>query len=222
MDAVIFDLWKTLIKPGSKTFTQGIADALEMDEDYVRDYIRSSSSRNKNIGYKQIVQEIWSFTHDRSMGRDIQHRVDSTYKQFVADAKFIHGAEECLETLREKGYRVGIVSNSTSVSIAVTDALRLREKVDGIYISCVTGFLKPDPRAFHHVAKEWNLFPNQVLVVGDKLTTDVLGAKLAKMNVVWYAPNVVVKKTTIPVDIAGIISDLSEVVNIVEEQGGRA
>ncbi len=209
MKAIIFDLWNTLVKPGATTFTQCLADALSMEEDYIRDYIRASSSRNSNIHYSQIVQEIWHYTHKTSLDKATHKKVEDAYAHFVSDAKYINGASECLVELRENNFKIGVVSNATSVTIAVAKTLGLHEKVDDVFISCMTGYLKPDPRAFRMASRTWGVDEGDVVVVGDKITTDILGAKLAKMNVIWYAPHIKVMDVgNMPVDITAIVSDL--------------
>jgi HAD superfamily hydrolase (TIGR01662 family) len=217
MKAVIFDLWNTLVRAREHTFTQCIAHALDMNEDCILDYIRASSSRNSDIHYTEIVQEIWQFTHHASLPPRTLSAVHDVYKNFVRNAEYVEYAETCLRELREYGYRIGVVSNATSVSDAVVRHLKLDKAVDRVFLSCFTGFLKPDPRAFHQASREWGISPEQICVVGDKISTDILGAKLARMHVLWYAPLVKVSGSSIPVDIVGIISSLMEVPKLLGE-----
>ena len=47
------------------------------------------------------------------------------------------------------------------------------------------GYVKPDPRIFHHVLNELGLEPEDCLHVGDLYGADILGAKNAGIDVVW-------------------------------------
>lgn len=57
-----------------------------------------------------------------------------------------------------------------------------------IYISEVIGKSKPDPAFFSYVLSDLNFNKEEVLVIGDSLTSDVKGAKDAGLEVVWYNP----------------------------------
>ena len=210
MKAVVFDLWNTLVQPDSQTFTQLLAESLDMDEDNVRDYIRSSSSR-QNIDYLQIVQEMWHYTHKEELPTLTLEKIKEACRVFADKATLISGAANCLRELRESNYKLAIVSNSTSVSYGVVKSLGLDDLVDDVFLSCSTGILKPDPRAFYKPVKKWRIDPKDIYVIGDKITTDVLGAKLARMHFIWYAPNITVKRDFIPVDIVGIVRSLQEI-----------
>lgn len=214
--AIIFDLWNTLVSPNGEKFTQRIARALELDEDYVLDYIRSSSSRHNEIHYKEIVREIWKYRFQDSIPPKYLKRVEKEYKSFVNNTVYISNAIECLKTLRSNGIKIYILSNSTSVSIDVVERLSIHTLVDEVFLSCQIGFLKPDPRSFYTIVNELNILPNNLCVVGDKITTDILGAKISGMKVIWFAPHIKINNQhLIPVDLLGIATDLDQVPNII-------
>jgi len=211
MKAVFFDLWNTLIRPGSKKFTDCMAEAMNIEADYVLDYLRASSSRHSDVHYKRIVHEIWGYRHGKGISRATMKKVEVAHDQFVQSAEFIEGAVELLAGLRHQGLHVSIVSNATSVSATVVDRLGVRSMVDEVFLSCQTGYLKPDPRAFLKAAEGKAFQPNQCCVIGDKLTTDILGAKLASMPAIWFSPDVQVVRDELCVDLVAIVNALPQV-----------
>jgi putative hydrolase of the HAD superfamily len=89
-----------------------------------------------------------------------------------------------LEDLRERQFRLGIISNATDLVEKVLDNLRLTEYFDSIVISDKVGVRKPKERIFLIAAERIRARPNRILYVGDRLAIDVLGAKRAGMNAV--------------------------------------
>jgi putative hydrolase of the HAD superfamily len=67
----------------------------------------------------------------------------------------------------------------------LVDRLGFRPWLDPALSSAGTGIRKPDPLAFAPILAAWNLPPEAVVMVGDTLAADVLGAKRAGMHSVW-------------------------------------
>jgi putative hydrolase of the HAD superfamily len=67
----------------------------------------------------------------------------------------------------------------------LVDRLGLRPWLDPALSSAGTGIRKPDPRAFDPILEAWELPPEDVVMVGDSLEADILGANRAGMRSVW-------------------------------------
>ncbi|WP_051944779.1 HAD family hydrolase [Streptacidiphilus rugosus] len=84
------------------------------------------------------------------------------------------------------GYRHGLLSNSSS---AYQDdkltAIGLRHRFASLVCSDEIGHAKPAPEAFLAGCAALGLPPHQVAYVGDRLTTDALGARGAGLHGVW-------------------------------------
>ena len=57
-----------------------------------------------------------------------------------------------------------------------------------IIISEEFGLMKPDPAIFNEATQQAGYAPEQILYVGDSLTSDVDGALNAGWNMAWYNP----------------------------------
>ena len=87
---------------------------------------------------------------------------------------------ESLKTLREKGYRLWLLSNAQEVFTRYElRALGLADAFDGIYLSSAFGFRKPDARFFRALLEEQKLDPKKCLMIGNDRDTDIAGAKAA-------------------------------------------
>lgn len=96
-------------------------------------------------------------------------------------------AVSTLETLREAGYRLGMISNAADESDVqmLVDRNNLRQYFDVLLVSAAVGVRKPHPRIFQMALDHWGVSPEQAVMVGDTLGADILGAKLAGMTSVW-------------------------------------
>ncbi len=86
---------------------------------------------------------------------------------------------ETLETLRARGYRLGIVSNWNWYLPDLCHALGLDRYVDFIVTSARVGAEKPHPAIFQTALAQARAAPEQTLHVGDNPEADVLGARQA-------------------------------------------
>ena len=92
-------------------------------------------------------------------------------------------------TLSERGLRLGMFSNATHDPLIqrLVDRLGFRPWLDPALSSAGTGIRKPDPAAFAPILDAWGLPPEAVVMVGDTLEADILGAHWAGMRTVWYS-----------------------------------
>ena len=89
----------------------------------------------------------------------------------------------------KKSYRLYAVSNGTEIvqdgRIAST---RIDKHLDGIFISGRVGADKPSPIFFDRVFAEIGGDRRNAVIVGDSLTSDILGGINAGIRTIWYNP----------------------------------
>lgn len=113
------------------------------------------------------------------------------YSPLVEHSGVEEGLADTLATLRARGYRLGLVSN-TFVDGAIHDRhLALHGLLEffpvRVYSSAV-GYRKPDPRIFRTALDRLNATANEAMFVGDLVKTDIVGAKRAGMVTVLKLP----------------------------------
>ena len=100
------------------------------------------------------------------------------------------GVKETLRELREDGHRLWLLSNAQRVFTAYEmEALGLTECFDGIYISSDYGYRKPDRRFFDALLTEQGIRPEEALMIGNDLQTDIAGGRNAGMKTLYIHSN---------------------------------
>ena len=94
---------------------------------------------------------------------------------------------DTLVALRDAGYRIGCISNTNDGAHVwrMVDRFGLRTWLSPIYTSEEFGLRKPHPRLFQTVLDDWGMSPEEVIMVGDTLDADVLGAHNAGLRGIW-------------------------------------
>lgn len=92
---------------------------------------------------------------------------------------------DALDTLKDRGFIVGVVSN-TSIPPEIIDRYLLEsgilERVDFRVLSSETGWRKPHPAIYRAALDRTGVFPWETLFVGDRFLEDVAGPKSVGMK----------------------------------------
>lgn len=87
---------------------------------------------------------------------------------------------------------------------------------DGIFISDKIGYEKPSIEFFNAVSKEiGELNHEEVMIIGDSLTSDIRGGNNADILCCWYNPDGAENKSNLKIDYE--ITDIAQVLNILDE-----
>jgi HAD superfamily hydrolase (TIGR01549 family) len=99
----------------------------------------------------------------------------------------VPGAEQMLQTLQAKGYRLFAASNSFGhLQRSRLQHAGILHYFEDTFISMDIGYDKPDIRFYQEALRRANLQPSEVLMIGDSMTTDVLGAQAAGMDALFF------------------------------------
>lgn len=117
-------------------------------------------------------------------------RCEERYREYLAIGHyFVDGAEDILAYLSPK-YDLYLASNG----VAATQYSRLASAgishyFKEIFISEDTGHHKPEPAYFDYCFRRIPDFdPHQALIIGDSLTSDILGGIRAGIHTCWFNP----------------------------------
>ncbi len=100
------------------------------------------------------------------------------------DERPYDGCAAVLNTLRARGYRLGVIANQqpgTAQRLAQWDLL---QHFDVIAASAELGVEKPDPAIFRWALREAGCEPENAVMVGDRIDNDILPAKALGMQTV--------------------------------------
>jgi HAD superfamily hydrolase (TIGR01662 family) len=126
-------------------------------------------------GYPNIPPE-----HTRAALRQM-YAVTQTYWKREDDAL------PALAVLSRQGYRLGLISNAADADDVRTilQQHQLAAWFEQVLVSAEVGYRKPHPHIFQRALDFFAVSPDRVVMVGDKLGADVLGAQNAGLASVW-------------------------------------
>jgi putative hydrolase of the HAD superfamily len=211
--AVTFDLWQTLIvdQPGGaetrrRWRLQGAFDALnkagflatweQVHKAYngCLDACQEIRGRGEDVSFSGQVHifldEIQTGLAD-GLSKETFAEITETYREayFSSPLLAAPGSHEVLDDLRQRGIRVGLISNTgTTPGVTFRQSLQglgLHDYFDVLTFSDEVGLAKPSPRIFHLTLEQLGVTPGRAVHIGDTLEHDVAGARAAGMGSVW-------------------------------------
>lgn len=128
-------------------------------------------------------------------------------------------AQQTLQALRERGYHLGLLSNTwwaASWHNAELATHGLTHLLDEVVYTSDLAYSKPHPSVFREVARRLRVEPAECVMVGDRMIDDIAGALSAGMRAVW-------KKNDYPwpkpehIVPSAVIATLAELLPLLEE-----
>lgn len=133
-----------------------------------------------------------------------------------SNADLIPGALGFCRHLSEMGCVLAIVTNGAAVAQRGRYAISgLGEYIPNLFISQELGVNKPDPLFFDYVCRNLEIEDrNQALVVGDSLSSDILGGNQAGIDTVWFNPHgAVLKGPAQPTYTAAMYAEIEAIIS---------
>ena len=164
IDAVIFDLFGTLIHLPRDTnpylqLCRAIGDSSRIRQSLVVDApTLADFCDHLGVSHPPNLPDI-----QRDLDADIDRA--ETFPETLA----------VLQTLRERGLRVALISNLASPYKRAVVRLNLESYFDTILYSCDLGIAKPDPEIYRDALSKLNATADSTLMVGDSQRSDVDG-----------------------------------------------
>lgn len=163
-----------------------------------------------------LVGRFREFFEQMNLNPALAEAFNDSYQLSLGDTiVYCDDSLELVDSLRGR-VKQYVVSNGTVV--AQTKKLknsRLGERMDGIFLSEEIGFEKPAPEFFDCVIERTGERRDECLIVGDSLTSDILGGNNAGIRACWYNPRGNANNTIAHADYE--IHSLNEVRQILEE-----
>lgn len=195
---IIFDLGNTLMYMGHDwraVLAQGAADLAEF-----------LLARGFDIEPGQFADDFVSLRRslwEKSVEAQVEYTADYTLKTLLAQLGYENvsdslieqavntffafeeslwqpypGAEATLRELSERGYRLALISNAIYDPLIqrLVDKGGFRKWLDPALSSAGVGIRKPHPGIFQIVLDQWEFPPSQVVMIGDMVRFDIVGA----------------------------------------------
>ncbi len=168
-------------------------DALALKAAYVAEaegFWHRLSAEDLKVKLASLRASMWQTALDSVGIGEIEHLAQRSAERYnayrVKYFTLFPGAVDLLRSLRERGLKLGIVTNGLSETHREKIALlRIGEYFDAIFLSDEVGMVKPDPLLFAHACRTLGGAPAHAAMVGDRYDRDIRGALAAGLFTVW-------------------------------------
>jgi len=214
LNVVLFDLGNTLIyfdtnwpeviaQSNQALYTYLLKSGYKLDEAFPSIY-----SIRMNRYYQERETEFIEYTAELFL-RDLMNEYGygqvpaeilkkAVATQFaVSQAHWLpeEDARPLLQLLKREGYRLGLISNAIDpqdVRVLI-DKGNFAPYFEVTLISAEVGLRKPHPKIFQIALDHFNVRPDEVVMVGDTLGADILGANNLGIASVWINRRMVMR-----------------------------
>ena len=161
------------------------------------------------------------FRRPLSMGRGLENvRLDHCPEVSVRllvfcplKPRLVDGAHQVMDYLKSRGYGLHMCSNGFhEVQYRKLKACGMTDYFNTIVLSEDAGANKPSPVYFDYAFRMTGASPATTLMIGDNFQTDILGAKAAGLDVMWFNPDPEQNKATETVNYE--IHSLREIISL--------
>ncbi len=183
--AILFDLWGTLVEQGVRSPLKQVLDILDIRmpfSEYVERMERAMMTRpfeNLTAAFSAVCKEFGLSCRQQQLERCVG--------MWNTSWMLAQLYPETIEVLQELGreHRLILVSNTDPISVQkVLEKHHLKPLFHAIYLSCETGMLKTDRGFLSRIMEENSLAPEDCIIVGDSIQSDMLPAQKAGIRAV--------------------------------------
>ena len=200
MKAIVFDVDDTLYDL-STPFKQTCREIFPEDTDLDLEGAFLASRRYSDSVYARCLsgemsmEEMYIYRFKNAF-LDYGKKIDALkalefqaiYEEKQHEIKMTDAMRQLMQNLKEK-VTLGIITNGPAQhqwdkvnALGVTEWI----PVGHVFISGALGVAKPDKRIFSRAAERMGILQEEICYVGDSFENDIVGAKAAGWNAVWY------------------------------------
>lgn len=171
-DAILFDLYGTLLRASHRPFSRGAAAALGVPRRAWIDLLRSGLLTTAFPDTGAFAAHI-----ARALVPDRDADATATCLDLIAaelaSVELVPGTPSLLAFLKRRNIKLGLVSNLATPFKDPVTTLGLAESFDTLAYSCDEGLVKPDPQIYQRALDRLAVPASRALFVGDNLPNDV-------------------------------------------------
>jgi putative hydrolase of the HAD superfamily len=162
----------------------------EVDTEFYKTFGRLQTCKQTNEGeesefWRQVVTQTF---RPFAGNKNLDPLFEELWNLFAKGEcwKLAEKAESTLNTLRERGYELAVLSNNDARLRSVLKDLKIDQAFDHLFISNEMGCEKPELEIFRKVEQTMDRKPNEILHLGDSHSRDFLGARKAGWSALLY------------------------------------
>lgn len=198
---------------------------LDIDEAVIERYDAINRSYWNRLELGEITKEEVTVGRFRTLFQELEihhvapEEINVVYQKELGNVFFyMDGAKELVTKLRDMGYRQYVVTNGVNSTQANKMKLSgLDRIVDGVFVSELIGYPKPMKEFFDTCfAALPDVKKDEIILVGDSLTSDMRGANNAGIAACWFNPDAKENDTDVRTDYE--IRRLPDLLTILEQE----
>ena len=164
-------------------------ECLDRARKIFRPMIKNSRVTNREACFDIVLQKLMDQLEVPLNGMiTLNKLLEIYYLEVYSERKVYPEVISVLQSLKDRGVRMGIVSNTTNPVFMKENEMQatgLKPFFEFAIYSSATPYRKPHPSIFELAADNLSLRPEEILFVGDSLALDVKGAQGAGMKSAW-------------------------------------
>ena len=212
LKAVLFDLDGTLHDRAEtiRRYLAGHVRRFELPEGYAERWTVLD-----DLGYRSKAEVFPQLVAEFGLNHDPQALLQDFSDHAWADCQLMPHSREVLRELRQRGLKLGLVTNGWSDKQRQCMAgLGLADAFGTVVISREAGCSKPEPRIYALALEQLGVQAAETLFVGDSPLNDVLGPQQAGMKAALFPGGHALPEHIRP---DYVLQDLRDVLEIVED-----
>ena len=146
----------------------------------------------EEVDYADLVARLLADSGVAAGEADVERFLEAEHAFWEPAHQLASTTHALLEALRERGLKVGLVSNAVDPPALLhrdLDRLGVAERLDFAVFSSEAGVRKPHPAIFERALDALGVAADRTLFVGDSLAADIAGARALGMHTcqaVWF------------------------------------
>ncbi len=182
---ILFDFWGTLVEQGVWSPVKQVRNVLGIGMPFAEYITRmetafmTQSFPSLKEGFENVFFEFGLSPQEEK----IENLIGMWNKSWMLAEPYPE-TKEVLKKLREN-HKLILVCNADNFSVnQVLDKFGLRELFDNIFFSYELGLIKTNKLFFQTILKQLNLTPEECILVGDSIQSDIIPGRRADLEVV--------------------------------------
>lgn len=137
-----------------------------------------------------LVKRFEEFFTQEGIDSGIAEAFNKEYQLSLGDTIVFQDDAISILKKQKKTCKIAIVTNGTTIAQKKKlEQTGLNDIVDNVFVSEIVGFEKPNRKFFENVIDAMNITDlEQVIVIGDSLTSDIQGGHNIGIDTCWYNP----------------------------------
>ncbi len=187
---IMFDLWGTIIENGVYSPVKQIKFNLRLlipFSEYITRFEKSFMTKefeDSREAFKNVCKEF-----DIKCDNKLLDKLIGVWNKNWLLAREFPESLQILSKIRNK-YKLILVSNTDKSGERVIERFSLNKYFDKMYLSYKTGLLKTNKELFENILKEYNVKPEEAVMIGDSIESDMktpesLGIKTILIDRKW-------------------------------------